>query len=196
MSNSSIWPIDRTLSDGTTPGHCGPRSYGNEEVLCLPQSSSITEASPSNCLVSYPGHSLGKSYPSTDMQWVYSAALADQSNRVDVDFFFVEWYISLSGLFNTKVILVELQWYYLTHDWGDKGFMPFPKESEYINMTIIQPHSNVQHVSHNTTGTPSQCIKLGMNKHCRPWQQGGDAVECNFFPPLTNPSKGQNRKSR
>ena len=34
----------------------------NEEVLCIPQSSSITEASLSDCLVSYQGHSLGKSY--------------------------------------------------------------------------------------------------------------------------------------
>ena len=32
---------------------------GNEGVLCLPQSSSITGTSPSDCLVSYPGHSLG-----------------------------------------------------------------------------------------------------------------------------------------
>ena len=28
---------------------------GNEKVLRIPQSSSITETSPSNCLVSYPG---------------------------------------------------------------------------------------------------------------------------------------------
>ena len=39
---SSIWPI-----------------YGNEGALRIPQSSSITETSPSDGLVSYPGHSLG-----------------------------------------------------------------------------------------------------------------------------------------
>ena len=33
-------------------------SNGNEEVLLIPQSTSITGASPSNCLVSYPGDSL------------------------------------------------------------------------------------------------------------------------------------------
>ena len=30
-----------------------------KEVLCIPQSSSIARTSPSDCLVSYPGHSLG-----------------------------------------------------------------------------------------------------------------------------------------
>ena len=39
---SSIWPIDRTLSDATTPGQGGPESYGNEWVLRIPQGSCIT----------------------------------------------------------------------------------------------------------------------------------------------------------
>ncbi len=71
---SSIWLIDRILSGATTPGQSGSGSDGNKEVLCIPQSSSITEASSSDCLVSYTGHSLGKSYPSAEMQSVYSAA--------------------------------------------------------------------------------------------------------------------------
>ena len=58
MSNSSSWPIDKTLSGPTTPGQSGPWSDGNEKVFCLPQSSSITLDSPSDCLMSYPGHSL------------------------------------------------------------------------------------------------------------------------------------------
>ena len=53
---SSIWPIDRTLSGATTPSQCGPGSDGNEGVLHIPQISSITRTSPSDCLVSYPGH--------------------------------------------------------------------------------------------------------------------------------------------
>ena len=57
MQFSSIWPIDRTLSGATTLGQSGPGSYGNDRVLHIPQSSSITETSPSDCLVSYPGHS-------------------------------------------------------------------------------------------------------------------------------------------
>ena len=59
MWSRSIWPIDRTLSGATTPGQSGPGSDGNEGVLSIPQSSSITEALPSDCLVSYPGHYLG-----------------------------------------------------------------------------------------------------------------------------------------
>ena len=39
------------------PGQSGPGSNGNEGVFCIPQSPSITRSSPSDCLVSYPGHS-------------------------------------------------------------------------------------------------------------------------------------------
>ena len=69
-----IWPIDRTLSGATTPNQSGPGSDVNEGVLRIAQSSSITGTSPSDCLVSYPGHSLGDSYPSAEVQSVYSTA--------------------------------------------------------------------------------------------------------------------------
>ena len=55
-SNSLIQPIDKTLSGATTLGHSGPGSNDNEGVLCIPQNSSITGASSSDCLVLYPGH--------------------------------------------------------------------------------------------------------------------------------------------
>ena len=58
-SNRSIWHIDKTLSGATTPGQSGSGSDSNGEVFHIPQSSSITEASPSDCLVSYPGYTLG-----------------------------------------------------------------------------------------------------------------------------------------
>ena len=51
--------------------------YDTEGILRIPQSSSITEASPPNNLVSYTGHSLAESYPSTEMQSVYSVAPGD-----------------------------------------------------------------------------------------------------------------------
>ena len=60
MSNCSIWPIDRTQSGATTPGQSGPGSDGNEEVLHVPQRSSITGTSSSDCLMSYTGHSLAR----------------------------------------------------------------------------------------------------------------------------------------
>ena len=51
--------MDRTLSGATTLGQSGSGSKRNEGVLSIPQSSSITGASLSDCLVSYLGHSLG-----------------------------------------------------------------------------------------------------------------------------------------
>ena len=56
---SSLRTIHRTLSGTTTPCQCGLGSDGNEWVLCIPQGSSIIRASPSDCLVSYPGHLFG-----------------------------------------------------------------------------------------------------------------------------------------
>ena len=50
--------MNRALSGATTPGQSGPGSDGNEGVIRIPQSSSIAGSSPSNCLVSYPGHFL------------------------------------------------------------------------------------------------------------------------------------------
>ena len=55
---NSVWPIDRTLSGATTRDQSGPVNNGNKGVLRILQSSSITGASPSDCLVSYPRHSL------------------------------------------------------------------------------------------------------------------------------------------
>ena len=48
-----------TLSGATTLGQSGAGSNGNKGVLHIPQSSSAAGTSPSDCLVSYPGHSLG-----------------------------------------------------------------------------------------------------------------------------------------
>ena len=43
----------------TTTGQCRPASDGNEGALCIPQSSIITGTPPSDCLMSYTGHSSG-----------------------------------------------------------------------------------------------------------------------------------------
>ena len=76
MSNSSIWPIDRSLSDATTLGQKGHRSKSNEGILHIPQSSR-TGASPPNSLMSYAGNTLGESYFAAEIQSVYSTAPAD-----------------------------------------------------------------------------------------------------------------------
>ena len=42
MSDNSIWPIDRILSDATTPSQSVTGSNSNEEVFPIPQSFSLT----------------------------------------------------------------------------------------------------------------------------------------------------------
>ena len=42
---SSVWLIDMTLSGATTLAQSGPGTGGNKGVLCIPQSSSITDIS-------------------------------------------------------------------------------------------------------------------------------------------------------
>ena len=60
------------LSGATTLGQSGPGNNDNEGVLYTPQSSSITGASPSDCLVSYPGHSFdAESYYFADVVGVF-----------------------------------------------------------------------------------------------------------------------------
>ena len=43
MTNSSIWPLDNTLSDTTTPGRSGPGSNGNEEYSTLSKALALLE---------------------------------------------------------------------------------------------------------------------------------------------------------
>ena len=101
MSNSSIWPIDRTLSGATTPGQSGPGSNGNEEVFCIPQSSRITGASPSDCL----GHSFGGVLPLC--RGAFSVFYSPiQYYFVIVENIFVQWYkihIVLIGMLELNI---------------------------------------------------------------------------------------------
>ena len=85
MQFSLIWPIDTTLSVATTLSQSGFQSNGNEGVLHIPQSSSITGASSSDCFVLYTGHSLVESYPSAVMPLLYSAAPADWAREKERD---------------------------------------------------------------------------------------------------------------
>ena len=74
MSNSSVWPIDTTQTGATTPGQSASGNDGNEGVQHIPQSSR-TGASPSDVLVSNPGHSVRWGfYLSTEMQSMYPTA--------------------------------------------------------------------------------------------------------------------------
>ena len=70
-------PDTRSVRITVTPSLRGPGSNGKKEVLHISQSSR-TGASPSDGLVSYPGHSFREgSYSSAEMQSVYSTTPAD-----------------------------------------------------------------------------------------------------------------------
>ena len=55
--------MDKTLPGANSPGQSGPGSNGNEWLLRIPQSSSITGTSPLDGSVPFSGHSLGESHP-------------------------------------------------------------------------------------------------------------------------------------
>ena len=103
---SSIWPIDRTLSGST---HSGPEWTWErwKRVSHIPQSSSITGASLSDCLMSYPIHLLGESYPSAEKQTVYSTALANWAKSTPQPAFkaFLENKVIYCAISNWMIIL-------------------------------------------------------------------------------------------
>ena len=105
MSKSSIWPIYSTLSGATTPGQNRSSNNSNEEILHIPQNSKIG-VSPSDGLMSYPGHSLwgGGLTPLQRYSW---CILLPQQTK-----------------FNP---IKEQSWHVLTSNWGIKGFKPFPR---------------------------------------------------------------------
>ena len=61
ISNNSVYfnlTEDKTPSDATTPDQSGPESNDNKGVHFITQNLCITGSSTSDCLVSYPRHSL------------------------------------------------------------------------------------------------------------------------------------------
>ena len=91
------------LSGATIPGQSGPRSNGNKGVLRIPQSSSITRASPSDCLVSYPGHS---SYASAEKQLVYlqPQSTGQQTELMDLNKEIVSSFLNFSDQAGTDTL--------------------------------------------------------------------------------------------
>ena len=101
---SFIWPKDRTLSGATTLGQSWPERDGSEGILHIPQSSRITEVSPSDCLVSYPGHFLGsgESYLSAEKQLVNSPPAADWATWFEKNLlFFIHRATNVNRMFKT-----------------------------------------------------------------------------------------------
>ena len=92
----SIWPKGRTILGATTPGQSEPGRNGNEEVLCIPQSSKAG-SSPSDCLMSYLGHLLKGEL----LQSVYSTAPA---NWAEFRFYY---YLHIAGRRWERVITFQ-----------------------------------------------------------------------------------------
>ena len=107
---SSTRPIDRTLSGAATPGQRGPGGDGSEGVLYTPQNSSITGTSSSNCLVPYPGHSLGGLTPLQRCSWCIlpPPPIHLRINTLRKGLIFV---IPLTYWLNTSTTTVLLQWH-------------------------------------------------------------------------------------
>ena len=95
MSNYSVWPIDKTQSGATTLRQSRPGSDGNGGVLRIPQSSSITAASLSDCLITYIDTRWRVFfYSSAEMQSVYFIATADWAKLLFIttfDYRFWKW---------------------------------------------------------------------------------------------------------
>ena len=66
-----------TLSGAAIPGQSWPGSNGNKGVIRIPQSSSITGTSPLGFYCRNQDTHGGGSYPSAEVQSVYSIAPAD-----------------------------------------------------------------------------------------------------------------------
>ena len=104
MTNSSIWPIDRNLSGATTSGESEPGSDGNEEVLHISQTRALLEphhqiAELVDCVIIR--HSLGESYPSAEMQSMYTTAPHHQPTTLSFEFgFHSPWSAALPKLQN------------------------------------------------------------------------------------------------
>ena len=73
--NSYIWFIYRILTGTTTQGQCGSESNGNEGVLYISQISRTGTSSSDGLGLYLDTH--GESYPSAEMQSVYSTAPAE-----------------------------------------------------------------------------------------------------------------------
>ena len=80
---------------------------GNEGVLRIPQSSSIAGTSPSDCLVSYPGHSAEK-------HSVHSTAPADWAMNVGIKYPLYFVYISTFFYFFLRFMAFEFNLFKVT----------------------------------------------------------------------------------
>ena len=136
---SSIWLIDRALSGATIPGQSRHGSDGNEGLLRIPQSSSITETSPSDFLVSYRTHSLEVgSYSSAEMQSVYSTAPSPTEWAINwIVFWFIWWRPSSESY---SLCLIKYHYFNEINNW-----FVFFFALKIVNLNSVRLHlSNIE----------------------------------------------------
>ena len=126
-----IWTIKKTLSGATTSDQCWPGSNGNKGILCILQSSSITRTSPSNCLMLYQDSHCRESYPSSEIQLVYSTVPAN-------------CFIHILGY---GFIALTLAWWFEStpNDPGDLGSIPDRVIPKTQKMVLDASLLNTQH---------------------------------------------------
>ena len=97
MSDSFIWPIDRTLSGATTLGQSGPGSDDSEMVLYISLSFSITGALPSDWLMSYPEHLFwgGLIHLQICKWWIFQPQLTELAYFVWLSIFALSVFLSV-----------------------------------------------------------------------------------------------------
>ena len=121
MSSSSIWPIDRTLTDVTTQSQSGPGSNGNDWVLHIPQSSSIRLFSLITRILIYGGipfsrDAVGVFYSPSGLEYLWEIIKCLFKVIVKMHFciiynWLVGWFlrhINLCRLFNAKSIFMQI----------------------------------------------------------------------------------------
>ena len=99
--------MGRTLTGSITPSQSGPESGGNEEYSTFPKFWRIII----KCsLMSYLGYSLGvESYPSPEVQWVYSTAPAEKIG-MEVLHFYRIFGLIIHVKISSKSLKVTLIW--------------------------------------------------------------------------------------
>ena len=115
---------DRALSGATTSGQSGPGSDGNKGILRIPQSSSITGISPPDCLLSYPGHTLGSL---TLLQRCSRCILQPQPTGQNYFWWFYSWCWGVSIKFGWGSLNVF--WFFIVPFGVDMSFSRLINES-------------------------------------------------------------------
>ena len=84
-----------------------------------------------------------------------------------LDAFFVYWYITLCWLFNVKAIVVEEQWYYLTHGSWPKRIHTFPKGISRKLNVIVWLEFELTHLAASDI-TPWKLLRFYWKWICKP----------------------------